>query len=43
MDMPLVIETSNQAWYLVYGGTLRPYVEESGVTPHPVPLWCPAT
>ena len=22
-----------QAWYLVYGGTLRPYVEESGVTP----------
>ena len=33
MDMLLVIETSNQAWYLVYGGTLRPYVEESGVTP----------
>lgn len=33
MDMLLVIDAGQEAWYLAYGGSLRPYVEDEVITP----------
>lgn len=33
MDMLLVIDAGREAWYLAYGGSLRPYVEDAVTTP----------
>ncbi len=33
MDMLLVIDAGREAWYLAYGGSIRPYVEDETVSP----------
>ena len=31
--MLLVIDAGREAWYLAYGGSIRPYVEDETVSP----------